>query len=59
MMGDGAIRFITNSIEAGNSRATSVSVLTIGAAGPGAISPYGLWGALGTKANRETISAEF
>jgi prepilin-type N-terminal cleavage/methylation domain-containing protein/prepilin-type processing-associated H-X9-DG protein len=59
LMGDGAVKFITDSIEAGNSRATSVSVLTTGAAGPGAISPYGLWGALGTKANKETISGEF
>ncbi len=55
LMGDGAVKFITDSIEAGNSRAPSVwQNGTLGAA-PGSQSPYGLWGALGTRASSETI----
>ncbi|WP_404306851.1 DUF1559 family PulG-like putative transporter [Neorhodopirellula lusitana] len=53
LMGDGAVRFITDSIEAGNDHAAGAyngSSLQVGAE-----SPYGLWGALGTRANRETI----
>jgi prepilin-type N-terminal cleavage/methylation domain-containing protein/prepilin-type processing-associated H-X9-DG protein len=44
LMGDGAVRFITDSIEAGNYNLTPQ---------PGQESPYGLWGALGTRAARE------
>tara|TARA_R110002049_G_scaffold2750_4_gene21928 strand:+ start:83599 stop:84930 length:1332 start_codon:yes stop_codon:yes gene_type:complete len=62
LMGDGAVKFVTDSIESGNSSSptvyrinnTRVSTLPIGSA-----SPYGLWGALGTRANRETIDEEF
>ncbi|MCM2372869.1 DUF1559 domain-containing protein [Aporhodopirellula aestuarii] len=62
LMGDGAVKFITDSIEAGNSQAQMVS--WEGVAGPpsstaGSKSPYGLWGALGTRASKETIEAEF
>jgi prepilin-type processing-associated H-X9-DG protein len=49
LMGDGAVRFITDSIEAGNINATPAV---------GAKSPYGLWGALGTRASRETEGLE-
>jgi len=55
LMGDGAVKFITDSIEAGNSRAASIWLNNT----PGAPSPYGLWGALGTRANKETISSDF
>ncbi|TWU49136.1 DUF1559 domain-containing protein [Rubripirellula reticaptiva] len=58
LMGDGAIKFITSSIEAGNQRAANVwqnNTVTP----PGSASPYGLWGALGTKASKEVISEEF
>jgi prepilin-type processing-associated H-X9-DG protein len=51
LMTDGAVRFITDSIEAGNQSAT----ITV----PGIKSPYGLWGALGTSASKETIDKEF
>lgn len=64
LFADGAVKFITNSIEAGNSnspcvycKATSTeknSVLPSGSP-----SPYGLWGALGTRASKEVINAEF
>ena len=61
LMGDGAVKFITDSIEAGASRATAGTGAMVrlggsGSASPGYMSPYGLWGALGTRANRETIS---
>jgi len=55
LMGDGAVKFITDSIEAGNQRAPMIT----NANRPGDKSPYGLWGALGTKGAREVISGEF
>ena len=58
-MGDGAVKFITDSIEAGNSRDQVVyfhnAMLQ---ANVGGQSPFGLWGALGTKASKEIISEE-
>lgn len=55
LMGDGAVKFITDSIEAGDSRANTVSLANGNA---GIASPYGLWGALGTRASREVASLE-
>ncbi len=51
LMGDGSVKFITESIEAGNQSAAP--------AAPGLASPYGLWGALGTRASKEVIDKEF
>ncbi|MCM2369734.1 DUF1559 domain-containing protein [Aporhodopirellula aestuarii] len=59
LMGDGAVKFITDSIEAGNSQAGNVWLNGTGAQAPGSKSPYGLWGALGTAASKETIEEEF
>jgi len=57
LMGDGAVRFITDSIEAGDG--TRPSVANGGAfTPPGSQSPYGLWGALGTISSKETASLE-
>jgi hypothetical protein len=56
LMGDGAVKFVTDSIEAGDS--TSPSVWNLGAEA-GSPSPYGLWGALGTRASSEVIDTEF
>jgi prepilin-type processing-associated H-X9-DG protein len=53
-MADGAIKFLTDSIEAGNGNAVPISHMNI----PGSVSPYGLWGALGTRASKEVISTE-
>ncbi len=57
LMGDGAVKFVTDSIEAGS--ATSRQVSETGTAAfnnaPGSKSPFGLWGALGTRASSETI----
>ena len=55
LMGDGAVKFITDSIEAGNQHAPIITNQNQ----PGAKSPYGLWGALGTRGSKETISADF
>ncbi|TWT83159.1 hypothetical protein CA13_46220 [Planctomycetes bacterium CA13] len=54
LMSDGAVKFITDSIEAGNSSAAPVNPWSR----QGVQSPYGVWGALGTKANKETIEAD-
>ncbi len=55
LMADGAVKFVTDSIEAGNSRAANIHLGNR----PGSMSPYGLWGALGTKGGKETINTEF
>ena len=54
-MADGSVIFITDSIEAGDSTAGTVRRSRTGARAPGSESPYGLWGALGTKASKEVI----
>ena len=59
LMGDGAVRFITESIEAGDSRAPVPSYVDGAPSPPGSKSPYGLWGALGTRASKEVIDGEF
>ncbi len=64
LMADGAVKFVTDSIEAGNSRRQTIYVNVGGTSSaspsiPGAASQYGLWGSLGTKASKETVSAEF
>ncbi|TWU57054.1 hypothetical protein Poly51_29750 [Rubripirellula tenax] len=63
LMGDGAVKFITDSIEAGASSAASVWLNGTNSAPPianvpGSASPYGLWGALGTRASSEVIEEE-
>jgi prepilin-type processing-associated H-X9-DG protein len=50
LMSDGAVKFVTDSIEAGNSK-FGPSLITAGAT-----SPFGLWGALGTRGNKEQVS---
>lgn len=59
LMADGAVAFITDSIDAGNQNAPCIGCdATTGARGnrsdAGKISPYGLWGALGTRNAKET-----
>ncbi len=58
LMGDGAVKFITDSIEAGNSTHATVERDSANNAPAGAKSPFGLWGALGTRASKETESLE-
>ena len=54
LMGDGAVIFMTDSIEAGDQRARGIYISNK----PGAASPYGLWGALGTARSKETIEEQ-
>lgn len=51
-MGDGSVRFISQSIDSGN-----LAVVAPAANGGGA-SPYGVWGALGTARGGETTSSD-
>ncbi|WP_436715771.1 DUF1559 domain-containing protein [Roseiconus lacunae] len=55
LMGDGAVIFMTDSVEAGDQRAPGIAHDNR----PGDKSPYGLWGALGTKASGEVIEGAF
>ncbi|MGB7344046.1 MAG: DUF1559 domain-containing protein [Pirellulaceae bacterium] len=58
LMGDGAVVFITDSIEAGNQNAPQIAYHGSPATVAGAKSPYGLWGALGTRASNEVIQEQ-
>lgn len=58
LMGDGAVRFITSSIDTGNLSVPSPGTIAPGAPVAGSPSPYGLWGALGTIGNKETRSID-
>ncbi|MGI9470019.1 MAG: DUF1559 domain-containing protein [Rubripirellula sp.] len=55
MMADGAVVFISDSIDAGDSTAPAVRLdgRTSTRGNSGSPSPYGLWGALGTRAGNE------
>jgi len=57
-MGDGAVIFITDSIEAGNQNAPQIAYHGSPPTVAGAASPYGLWGALGTRGNGEVIEEQ-
>ncbi|WP_146406417.1 DUF1559 domain-containing protein [Allorhodopirellula heiligendammensis] len=59
LMGDGAVKFITDSIESGNQSAGNVVSGGTGLRAPGSASPYGLWGALGTRGSREVTNSDF
>jgi len=58
LMGDGAVIFMTDSVEAGDPRHGGVRLGQAGPRAPGSKSPYGLWGALGTKASKETVEEQ-
>jgi prepilin-type N-terminal cleavage/methylation domain-containing protein/prepilin-type processing-associated H-X9-DG protein len=68
LFGDGAVNFISDSIEAGDASAPMVYCRALSAGDgwgtnsvrpAGSESPYGLWGALGTRASRERINSDF
>lgn len=54
---DGAVRYITDSIEAGDERQPTVYDGSPNV--PGSESPYGLWGALGTRSSHELAAYSF
>lgn len=58
LMGDGAVIFITDSIEAGDQNAPQIGYHNSPPTSAGAQSPYGLWGALGSRAYREVIEEQ-
>ncbi len=59
LMCDGAVMFVSSSIDAGDPDSPSVALASPGSkatfAPPGSKSPYGVWGALGSRASKETI----
>ncbi len=60
LMADGAVKFVTDSIEAGNQMSSQVKFPdTTDVLPAGSRSPFGLWGALGTRGAKETISTDF
>ncbi|MDA7874136.1 DUF1559 domain-containing protein [Rhodopirellula sp.] len=54
LMGDGAVVFMTDSVESGDQNAPVISYYNK----PGKASPYGLWGALGSRSGKETIQEQ-
>tara|TARA_A100001391_G_scaffold187433_1_gene157271 strand:- start:1988 stop:3226 length:1239 start_codon:yes stop_codon:yes gene_type:complete len=58
LMADGAVKFITESIDSGNLQSAMVANRG-GCLSAGSASPFGLWGSLGTRASREVISDDF
>jgi prepilin-type N-terminal cleavage/methylation domain-containing protein/prepilin-type processing-associated H-X9-DG protein len=58
LMADGAVIFVTDSIEAGDPTIPAVHKGGTGPSAPGSKSPYGLWGALGSKAGKETVEEQ-
>ncbi len=60
LMADGAIKFITDSVDSRGGTNPSPAVM-VGPSGAPAGSPsnFGLWGQLGTRASKETINGEF
>ncbi|TWT73364.1 DUF1559 domain-containing protein [Allorhodopirellula solitaria] len=60
LMSDGAVRFITDSIESGNQQSPVVNNSMSPPCLPaGSASPFGLWGALGTRASHEVLEGDF
>ncbi len=58
LMGDGAVVFITDSIEAGDAHDGNVWLNGTGPSTKGQKSPYGLWGSLGTRASKENVEEQ-
>ena len=58
LMGDGAVKFVTDSIDSGNIRNGVVMRGQTGNRAPGSASPYGLWGALSTRGMKEVVNID-
>jgi len=54
LMGSGAVTFVSDTIDCGNSNAPGVAI-DDGFTPPGSSSPYGVWGAMGSRANKESL----
>ena len=57
LMSDGAVKFLTDSIEAGNVNSAQVTIHNYLPAGSD--SPFGLWGRLGTCGTKDVITGDF
>lgn len=57
LMVDGVVRFISDQIDAGNNRAGSVRHDGTGPVAPESESPYGVFGAMGTRAGQEIVQS--
>jgi type II secretory pathway pseudopilin PulG len=55
LMSDGAVVFVTDSIDSGDSTNGTVRLGGEGSRAPGSESPFGVWGAMGTKASGEVV----
>ncbi len=55
VMGDGAVKFITDSVDSGNQHAQVIWQNNK----PGSPSPYGIWGAMGTRNGKEVVDLPF
>lgn len=55
LIADGSVMLIANTIDAGDSTVAGVHLDGRDMSSPGSRSPYGLWGALGTRASKEII----
>ncbi len=53
LMMDGAVVFLTDSVDTGDITTPPVKLNRTGVSAPGAPSPFGVWGAMGTRANQE------
>ena len=58
LMADGAVIFMTDSIDSGDPNIGTVVLGGTGPRAPDSHSPYGLWGALGTRAQGEVIQEQ-
>lgn len=56
LMGDGAVKFITESVDTGNTDQGPVGTAAPGAPPVGSGSNYGIWGAAGSISGRQTTS---
>jgi prepilin-type N-terminal cleavage/methylation domain-containing protein/prepilin-type processing-associated H-X9-DG protein len=55
LMGDGGVRFVSQNIDTGNQN--SPDAYSTGTTSVGGQSPYGLWGALGTRSSGELVGS--
>ena len=58
LMGDGAVVFMTDSVESGDTTIGNVTWDGTGDRAPGMKSPYGLCGSLGTRASQEVVEEQ-
>ncbi|TWU19963.1 DUF1559 domain-containing protein [Allorhodopirellula heiligendammensis] len=55
---DGAVRFVTESVDSGSDANAWTVSIGGGHKAPGSKSPFGVWGAMGTRASNETASLD-